>query len=131
MPIPRLIEEPDPAIMALKGENVSLICKAVSNSVSNMTFLWKKNNIELTYPKDLVSLKHNPDGKSLEATSNLTLTKMEHAHAGKYQCVVSNSYGTTYSQKSSISVLVYPTFQKIPKNVTIKAGEISQSRKKD
>nr|XP_023017087.1 leucine-rich repeats and immunoglobulin-like domains protein 3 [Leptinotarsa decemlineata] len=123
LPKPRLIEEPDHAIMALKGENISLDCKAMSSSPDPMTFLWKKDNIELNEPNVTIESRVDPDGKSTETSSCLHLTNVEYSHAGKYQCVVSNSFGTTYSQKSAISVLVYPTFTKVPKNVTVPAGE--------
>lgn len=123
LPILRLIEEPDPAIMALKGENITLNCIAGSRPNEPITFVWKKDNVQLMNPNVVVNSRVNPDGKSMETSCNLNLLKVEHSHAGKYQCVVSNSYGTIYSQKSAISVLVYPTFQKIPKNVTVKTGK--------
>ncbi|KAJ8926861.1 hypothetical protein NQ314_020712 [Rhamnusium bicolor] len=98
--------------------------EAMSSSPGVMTFLWKKDNIELINPIVIVNSRTDPDGKSTETSSQLNLIRVEHSHAGKYQCVVSNSYGTTYSQKSAISVLVYPTFLKIPKNITVQAGEM-------
>lgn len=123
LPIPRLIEEPDDEIMALKGENVSLNCKAVSSSSSNMSFLWKKDNVKLLNPNVVVMSKTDPVGKSVVKSSQLNLISVDHSHAGQYQCVVSNNYGTTYSKKSTISVLVFPTFLKKPKNVEVQAGQ--------
>ncbi|KAF2881868.1 hypothetical protein ILUMI_24300 [Ignelater luminosus] len=102
LPKPRLIEEPEPEIMALKGENISLSCKAMSSA------------------SEVVAT--TLDGKNTESTSILNIYKVQRADAGKYQCVVSNKYGATYSQKSSISVLIFPTFVKIPHNVTVQAG---------
>ncbi|XP_076261801.1 leucine-rich repeats and immunoglobulin-like domains protein lambik [Rhynchophorus ferrugineus] len=126
LPKPRLIEEPALEIMALKGKNVTLNCKAVSSSTSNMTFLWRKDNEELINPNVKVMSRTYPDGKSVETSSVLNLFSVDNSHAGKYQCVVSNSYGTTYSVKSLISVLVYPTFLKTPKNVQVQAGETAK-----
>ncbi|KAJ8971940.1 hypothetical protein NQ317_013837 [Molorchus minor] len=126
LPKPRLIEEPDPEIMALKGENITLNCKAMSSSLDAMTFLWKKDNIELANSNVLVKSRTEPDGKSTETSSELNLISVNHSDAGKYQCVVSNNYGTTYSQKSAISVLVFPTFIKTPKNITVQAGETAK-----
>lgn len=123
LPKPRLIEEPDVEIMALKGENITLNCKAVSSSSSNMSVLWKKDNMELLNSNVVVRSHVDQDGRSVETVSELKLLSVEHSHAGKYQCVVSNSYGTTYSQKSTISVLVFPTFLKKPKNVEVEAGD--------
>lgn len=120
---PRLIEEPDPAIMALKGGNVSLVCKARSSSSSVMQFMWKKDNLELVNQNILLISRTDPDGKSTETTSQLNLINVENSHAGKYQCVATNRFGTTYSQKATISVLVYPTFYKTPKNVTVRVGD--------
>lgn len=123
MPKLRLIEEPDPEIMALKGENVTLNCKAISSSPGTMTFLWKKDNVEIPNPNMIVKTHTESNGKSTETSSKLNLIHVEHSHAGKYQCIVSNSFSTIYSEKSTISVLVYPTFSKVPKNITVKAGE--------
>ncbi|XP_063929452.1 leucine-rich repeats and immunoglobulin-like domains protein 2 isoform X2 [Zophobas morio] len=124
LPKPRLIEEPEPEIMALKGENISLSCTAMSSSNSVMTFQWKRDNVELLN-MNIVS-NSSFDGKTTEAMSKLHIFRVQHSNAGKYQCVVSNIYGTTYSQKSSISVLIFPTFLKIPDNVTVKAGEVAR-----
>lgn len=89
--------------MALKGENISLSCKAMSSSSSEMTFQWKKDNVEL-FNMEVVA-RSSTDGKTTETTSELNIHNVQHSNAGKYQCVVSNVFGTTYSQKSSISVL--------------------------
>jgi hypothetical protein len=124
LPKPRLIQEPEPEIMALKGENISLSCKAMSSSNSVMTFQWKKDNVELLNVN--VEANSNTEGKTTETVSKLNIFKVQHSNAGKYQCVVSNIFGTTYSQKSSISVLIFPTFRKIPANVTVQAGEIAK-----
>lgn len=109
--------------MALKGENVTLNCKAMSSSSEPMTIVWKKDMVELVNQSVVVTSSVNKDGKSTETSSTLDLKNIDNSHAGKYQCVASNGYGTTYSQKSTISVLVYPTFIKIPKNVTVLAGQ--------
>ncbi|KAL1492673.1 hypothetical protein ABEB36_010897 [Hypothenemus hampei] len=121
---PRLIEEPAVEIMALKGKTVNLSCRARSNSNSNMTFIWKKDNVELSNANIIVKSTVDPDGKSVETVSELRLLSVENAHTGTYQCVVSNNYGITYSQQSTIAVLVYPTFLKTPKNIEVEAGEI-------
>ncbi|KAK5639143.1 hypothetical protein RI129_011635 [Pyrocoelia pectoralis] len=121
LPKPRLIEEPALEIMALKGENISLSCKAMSSAAGPMNFTWKKDNVELLNA-DINLIATTYDAKNIESTSILSIYKVKNSDAGKYQCVVFNEIGTTYSQKSSISVLIFPTFVKIPQNVTIKAG---------
>lgn len=101
---PRLIEQPALEIMALKNENVSLMCKATSTSPDVMTFQWKKDNKDITNSNISVTV-NNTNDKSIESTSILNIFMAQQNHAGKYQCVVSNRFGTTYSNKSNISVL--------------------------
>lgn len=138
LPKPRLIEEPESEIMALKGENITLSCTAMSSSNSPMTFQWKKDNVEILN----MNIKENTSSDGKTANSKLNIYRVQHSNAGKYQCVVSNVFGTTYSQKSSISVLsmthmfwyfffyrvfpVFPTFLKQPDNVTVKAGDVAK-----
>lgn len=104
LPKPRLIEQPEPEIMALKGENIFLSCKAISSDPGEMTFQWKKNNLEITNGNITVTRTSSEDGNA-ETVSKLGIYKAETRDAGLYQCIVSNSFGTTYSQKSNISVL--------------------------
>lgn len=125
LPKPRLIEEPEPEIMALKGENISLSCKAMSSAAGPMNFIWKKDNVELLHA-DVNVIAATYDGKNTESTSILKIFKVKNSDAGKYQCVVFNEFGATYSQKSSISVLIFPTFVKIPQNIAIKAGSTAR-----
>ncbi|XP_065165140.1 leucine-rich repeats and immunoglobulin-like domains protein 3 isoform X1 [Atheta coriaria] len=119
---PRIIEEPDAEIMALKEESITLTCRAVSSSPSPMVFKWKKDNVELRHPGNNMTVRATTDGNNTESISQLTISRVQHADAGKYQCVVSNSFGTSYTRKSSIAVLIYPTFEKIPSNITVQAG---------
>ncbi|XP_050314438.1 leucine-rich repeats and immunoglobulin-like domains protein 3 [Anthonomus grandis grandis] len=123
LPKPRLIDEPPLEIMALKGANVTLNCTAVSSSSGNMSFMWKKDNMELLNSNAIIKSKVDSDGRTIEMISHLELISVEHSHAGKYQCVISNVYGTTYSRKSTVSVVVFPTFLKKPKNVEVEAGQ--------
>jgi hypothetical protein len=101
-PKPRLLEEPKKQV-TIKGENITLVCRASSSSVSPMTFQWRKDNVELQTPT--VQTARMVDGKISEHKSELQLFNISHNDAGKYQCIASNVHGTTYSQKSKISVL--------------------------
>lgn len=38
------------------------------------------------------------------ATSRLQLKNVDHSHAGRYQCIASNSFGQAYSQKFKVTV---------------------------
>lgn len=104
LPKPRLIEQPEPDIMALKGENINLSCKAVSSSPSGMVFQWKKDNVQLVNADISVTTSMLNDN-DIQSWSELTIYKVQHTDEGKYQCVVSNEYGTVYSPKSNILVL--------------------------
>lgn len=107
-PKPYLIEEPK-LKMALKGDNVTLFCKAISSSPNRMEFTWKRDNVELIDPT-VIKTATSPDGRYTEVSSKLLLVNVSHDDQGRYQCIVSNSFGTTYSQKSKISVLSKQTF---------------------
>lgn len=104
MPKPRLIEQPEAEIMALKGENITLSCKAMSSEPGPMTFTWKQDNVEILNA-DVQIVASTLDGKNTENMSVLRIYKVQHSDAGKYQCIASNKFGTSYSQKSTISVL--------------------------
>lgn len=102
-PKPRIIDEPPATLLAIKERNVTLTCSATSTLATAMTFKWKRDQIELTANVRSESSLQVHTNNTL-ATSWLTLVDVGNQHVGKYQCVVSNSFGTTYSQKVKISV---------------------------
>ena len=57
---------------------------------------------------------HSFDGKGREITSELRLSNLEYDDAGRYQCIVSNRFGATYSDRANITVYVYPQFVVTP-----------------
>ena len=101
-PKPRIIEDPA-SQMSIKGDNVSLICRATSTANAPLNFTWKHDNVEWdsTFQTDHAS----SDRGITEASSTLHITNVTHSNAGKYQCMVTNNYGTTYSAKAKINVL--------------------------
>ncbi|KYN02610.1 Leucine-rich repeats and immunoglobulin-like domains protein 3 [Cyphomyrmex costatus] len=119
-PKPRIIEEPA-SQMSIKGDDVKLICRATSTADTPLHFTWKYDNVELD-DENLQTYLSSSESGVTEATSILYLTNITHAKAGKYQCMVSNTYGTTYSAKAKLSVLVYPSFSKIPRDIRVIAG---------
>ncbi|XP_024940471.1 leucine-rich repeats and immunoglobulin-like domains protein 3 isoform X2 [Cephus cinctus] len=123
-PKPRIIEEPV-SQMSIKGENVTLICRATSTANAPLTFIWKHDNVEL---KDMKLQSDNGSANRgvTDVSSELRLINVTHAAAGRYQCMVSNTYGTTYSAKAKISVLVYPSFSKIPHDIRVPAGSTAR-----
>lgn len=107
-PKPYLIQGPETK-MTLKGDNVTLTCRAKSNSPNPMTFKWKRDNAEINRKataSERVAIQSDgtADGQT-EAQSELVLYNVSHQDVGKYQCVVENDFGTTYSSKAHISVL--------------------------
>ncbi|KAG8235636.1 hypothetical protein J437_LFUL015669 [Ladona fulva] len=123
-PKPRITEEPGTQL-ALKGDNVSLKCEASSSSTLPMSIQWRKDNLDLISPIVNHFVRIN-NGETREEISELKLLNISHNEAGKYQCIVSNQFGTTYSTKSKISVLIYPTFTKTPSNITLKTGNTAR-----
>lgn len=90
--------------MGIKGDNVTLVCRATSTASAPLHFTWKHDNVEM----DDVNLQINTDSVEngvTEASSILHFTNVTHANAGKYQCMVTNTYGTTYSTKAKLSIL--------------------------
>jgi hypothetical protein len=102
-PNPRITEDPKTEV-ALKGGNVTLRCKAVSSSQVKMTVQWKKDNVDF-HGGNITNFARSPNGKGTELNSVLFLSNISDSDTGKYQCVASNNYGTTYSLKAKISVL--------------------------
>ncbi|XP_033610004.1 leucine-rich repeats and immunoglobulin-like domains protein 3 isoform X2 [Cryptotermes secundus] len=117
-PNPRITEDPKTQV-ALKGGNVTLRCKAVSSSHVKMTVQWKKDNLDFQ-GGNISNFARSPNGKGTEHDSVLSLVNISDSDTGRYQCVASNNYGTTYSLKARISVLIFPTFVKTPGNITVK-----------
>lgn len=102
-PKPRIIEEPA-SQMSIRGDNVSLACRATSTADTPLQFTWKHENVELR-DADLQTDTGSSERGITEASSILHLVNVTHADAGRYQCMVANTYGTTYSAKAKISVL--------------------------
>ncbi|XP_072747226.1 uncharacterized protein [Anoplolepis gracilipes] len=122
-PKPRIIQEPI-SQMSIKGNNATLICRATSTADAPLNFIWKHNNVELN-EANLQNIGSSESGAT-EVTSMLHLINVTHANAGKYQCMVTNNYGTTYSAKAILNVLVYPSFSKIPHDIRVNAGSTAR-----
>lgn len=120
-PNPRIVEEPV-SQLAVKGKNVTINCTAIASASSAMIFKWKRDNFELS-PRHIVTESSvQPLTNNTIATSKLIMTDISQENAGKYQCIVSNVYGTSYSQKVKIGVASFPEFRKIPNNVTLNSS---------
>ncbi|XP_034948545.1 leucine-rich repeats and immunoglobulin-like domains protein 3 [Chelonus insularis] len=123
-PKPRIIEEPNNQ-MSIKGENVTLTCRATSSADTPLNFVWKHENLELREAEIETNIIPSEHGIT-EASSTLYLVNISHTDAGKYQCMVSNTFGTAYSSKAKISVLIYPSFLKTPHDIKVMSGSTAR-----
>uniref|UniRef100_A0A8C0SF88 Ig-like domain-containing protein n=1 Tax=Canis lupus familiaris TaxID=9615 RepID=A0A8C0SF88_CANLF len=122
LPKPQIITQPEPT-MAVVGKDIRFTCSAASSSSSPMTFAWKKDN-EVLANADMENFAHvrAQDGKVMEYTTILHLRHVTFGHEGRYQCVITNHFGSTYSHKARLIVNVLPSFTKIPHDLAIRTG---------
>ncbi|XP_062914563.1 leucine-rich repeats and immunoglobulin-like domains protein 3 [Mobula hypostoma] len=125
-PKPEIIEQPENQA-AVKDSNVSFICSAASSSDSPMTFAWKKDN-ELLHDAEIENYAHlrSQGGEVMEYTTILHLRNVNFSSEGKYQCVISNHFGSSYSNKAKLIVNMLPSFTKSPTDLTIRAGAMAR-----
>lgn len=108
-PKPQITVQPETQ-SALKGSNVTFICSAASSSDSPMTFAWKKDN-EVLNKAEIHNQAHlriqagaGGDTEVTEYTTTLQLHTVDFSSEGKYQCVISNHFGSSYSTKARLTV---------------------------
>ncbi|KAM8971966.1 leucine-rich repeats and immunoglobulin-like domains protein 3 [Pelodytes ibericus] len=125
-PKPQITVQPETQ-SSIKYSNVSFICSAASSSDSPMTFAWKKDN-ELLNNAEIENYAHlrTQGGDVMEYTTILRLQNVEFSSEGKYQCVISNHFGTSYSVKAKLTVNMLPSFTKMPIDLTIRAGSTAR-----
>ncbi|XP_049739694.1 leucine-rich repeats and immunoglobulin-like domains protein 3 isoform X2 [Elephas maximus indicus] len=125
-PKPQITVQPETQ-SAIKGSNLSFICSAASSSDSPMTFAWKKDN-ELLHDAEMENYAHlrAQGGEVMEYTTILRLRNVEFTSEGKYQCVISNHFGSSYSIKAKLTVNMLPSFTKTPMDLTIRAGAMAR-----
>ncbi|KAL2103032.1 hypothetical protein ACEWY4_002200 [Coilia grayii] len=121
-PKPQITVQPETQ-SAIKGTNVTFVCSAASSSDSPMTFAWKKDNENLN-EAEIHNQAHvrAQGGEVTEYTTTLQLHHVEFGSEGKYQCVISNHFGSSYSNKARLTVNMLPSFTKMPMDLTIRAG---------
>ncbi|XP_049549390.1 leucine-rich repeats and immunoglobulin-like domains protein 3 [Anopheles darlingi] len=122
-PKPHLIVEPG-SQLGIRGTDVKLVCTATSTAADRMTFKWKQDNLELPESQYRVQQQNNVNGTI--GTSELTLPNIQPASAGKYQCIVTNTYGVVYSPKAKVTVGTYPKFRKTPADLTLESGKVAR-----
>ncbi|XP_067246879.1 leucine-rich repeats and immunoglobulin-like domains protein 3 [Chanodichthys erythropterus] len=121
-PKPQITVQPETQ-SAIKGTNVTFVCSAASSSDSPMTFAWKKDN-EVLNDAEIHNQAHlrSQVSEVTEYTTTLQLRHVDFSSEGKYQCVISNHFGSSYSSKAKLTVNMLPYFTKMPMDLTIRAG---------
>lgn len=122
LPKPQIITQPETTVAVL-GRDVRLTCSAASSSSSPMTFAWKKDS-EVLADADMENFAHvrAQDGEVMEYTTILHLRHVSFGHEGRYQCIITNHFGSTYSHKARLTVNVLPSFTKMPHDIAIRTG---------
>uniref|UniRef100_A0A8C8EFR4 Leucine rich repeats and immunoglobulin like domains 1 n=1 Tax=Otus sunia TaxID=257818 RepID=A0A8C8EFR4_9STRI len=102
-PKPQIIIQPETTVAVL-GKDIRFTCSAASSSSSPMMFAWKKDN-EMLYNAEIENFAHvrAKDGEVMEYTTILHLRHVTFAHEGRYQCIITNHFGSTYSNKARLT----------------------------
>lgn len=122
LPKPQITVNPV-STAAVLGKDVRLTCTAASSSSSPMTFTWRKDQETLRQPEveNFANMRAS-DGGVMEYTTILHLRHITFNHEGRYQCIISNHFGSSYSSKARVTVNVLPSFVKTPRDITIRTG---------
>ncbi|XP_054088888.1 leucine-rich repeats and immunoglobulin-like domains protein 3 [Zeugodacus cucurbitae] len=151
-PKPTIIQEPT-SQLTVRGANITMECIAISPTAASLAaadelkIKWRHDNQNIRERErgHAFAVQHNGAGgnsgsysttetriRQEEGTNETTvigylrLYNVSYANAGRYQCVVSNAFGTTYSQRFKISIGIHPTFLQVPSNLTIDSGETAR-----
>lgn len=79
-------------------------CTAISSSSNPLRFQWKKDNFDIVDTKYVIKMNYTIVDNTTTATATLHLFAVTGNNSGRYQCVVSNKFGSAYSQRIKISV---------------------------
>ncbi|GAA6222311.1 leucine-rich repeats and immunoglobulin-like domains protein 1 [Lates japonicus] len=138
LPKPEITVQPETTVTVL-GSDVRLTCMAASSSSSPMTFAWRKDqellrhaetenyaHVRAHHHQGTTSDAPGAGGGVMEYTTILHLRRVTFAHEGRYQCIITNHFGSTYSSKARLIVNVLPSFVKTPKDSTIRTGHTAR-----
>ncbi|XP_067166792.1 leucine-rich repeats and immunoglobulin-like domains protein 2 isoform X3 [Apteryx mantelli] len=125
-PKPQIRVHPETTI-ALRGMNVTLTCTAVSSSDSPMSIAWRKDS-EVLYDAEVENFARyqQQSDEVVEYTTVLHLFNVNFTDEGKYQCIVTNHFGSNYSDKAKLTVNELPSFLKTPMDLTIRTGAMAR-----
>ncbi|CAB1450189.1 unnamed protein product [Pleuronectes platessa] len=122
-PKPHITTHPK-SLVALRGNNVTLSCVATSSSDLPMTTAWRKDG-ELLYDAEVQNYARFQEGE-LIYTTMLHVLNVNFTDEGRYQCVVSNHFGSNYSSRAKLTVNELPSFLKTPMDLTIRTGSMAR-----
>lgn len=122
-PKPHITLHPETSV-ALRGSNVTLSCVASSSSDSPMTTAWRKDG-EVLYDAEVQNYARYQDAELIYSTV-LHLLNVNFTDEGRYQCVVSNHFGSNYSNRAKLTVNEMPSFLKTPMDLTIRTGTMAR-----
>ncbi|XP_077387093.1 leucine-rich repeats and immunoglobulin-like domains protein 2 [Festucalex cinctus] len=122
-PKPRITTHPETSV-AMRGNNVTLSCVALSSSDSPMSTAWRKDG-EVLYDAEVQNYARYQEGE-LIYTTVLHLLNVNFTDEGSYQCVVSNHFGANYSNRAKLTVNELPSFLKTPMDLTIRTGTMAR-----
>uniref|UniRef100_A0A3Q3WIP5 Ig-like domain-containing protein n=1 Tax=Mola mola TaxID=94237 RepID=A0A3Q3WIP5_MOLML len=122
-PKPQITTHPETTV-ALRGNNVTLTCVASSSSDSPMTTAWRKDG-EVLYDAEVQNYARYQEGELIYTTA-LHLLNVNFTEEGRYQCVVSNHFGSNYSNRAKLTVNELPSFLKTPMDLTIRTGTMAR-----
>ncbi|XP_063306755.1 leucine-rich repeats and immunoglobulin-like domains protein 2 [Pelobates fuscus] len=125
-PKPQIKLHPETTV-ALRAMNVTLTCSAGSSSDTPMSTAWRKDG-EILYDAEVENFaRYQKHGAELiEYTTVLHLFNVNFTDEGKYQCVITNHFGSNYSTKAKLTVNEMPTFLKTPMDLTIRTGAMAR-----
>lgn len=132
LPKPQITLQPETTVTVL-GSDVRFTCTAASSSSSPMTFMWRKDQEPLRNA-EIENFAHvrssepvgGQNGGVMEYTTILHLRRVTFAHEGRYQCIITNHFGSTYSSKARLIVNILPSFVKTPRDITIRTGHTAR-----
>ncbi|XP_015198250.2 leucine-rich repeats and immunoglobulin-like domains protein 2 isoform X1 [Lepisosteus oculatus] len=121
-PKPQITAHPETSVV-LRGSNVTLSCTAASSSDSPMATAWRKDG-EVLYDAEVQNFARyrEQEGDVVEYTTVLHLVGVNFTDEGRYQCVVTNHFGSNYSNRAKLTVNELPSFLKTPMDLTIRTG---------
>ncbi|XP_046880749.1 leucine-rich repeats and immunoglobulin-like domains protein 2 isoform X2 [Hypomesus transpacificus] len=122
-PKPLITTHPESSTV-LRGTNVTLSCLAASSSDSPMAAAWRRDG-ELLYEPEVQTYARFQDGQLLHS-SLLHLLHVNFTDEGRYQCVVSNHFGSNYSNRARLTVNELPSFLKTPMDLTLRTGTMAR-----